>query len=133
MGILQSLSRAAAKSVGLDVDYRERYMEAHPEDPKCQICGMQLHWGSKGEDGVTIDHIWPQKLAIKFPILAKPLSSLANLQPLCRECNSRKRDAISMINFEQSTAAIIREIESALDDLRIHDSVRYDIKKFLRL
>lgn len=84
MGIFQALSRTAAKAVGLDVDYRERYQEAHPEDPKCQMCGKQLLWASKGEDGVTIDHIWPQKLAIKFPVLAKPLIVLL-IYNLCVE------------------------------------------------
>ena len=133
MGIFNSLLRATAKAVGLDVDYRARYQAAHPQDPQCQMCGKQLYWASKGDDAVTIDHIWPQKLAVKFPILAKPLSSLANLQPLCRSCNSRKRDAINSVNFEQSVEAIIREMESALNDLNIRDNVRYDVRRMLRL
>jgi hypothetical protein len=131
MAIFQSMARATAKAIGLDVGYRERYQKAYPKDPQCKMCGKQLYWESKGDEGVTIDHIWPQKLAIKFPILARSLSSLANLQPLCRECNSRKRDEISAVNFEQSVAAIVREIESALDSLRIEDTVRYDIERFL--
>ena len=132
MGIFSSMARATAKAIGLDVDYRERYQKAHPEDPECQMCRKQLHWGSKDyDDQVTIDHIWPQQLAVRFPILAKPLSSLANLQPLCRSCNSQKSDAIKAINFKQSLAAILREIRSVLDDLGIRDNVRYDLERYM--
>jgi hypothetical protein len=133
MGIFNSLARSVAKSVGLDVDYRERYRNAHPQDPKCQMCGMQLYWDKNKteEDSVTIDHIWPQKLAVKFPVLAKPLSSLANLQPLCKSCNSRKRDEMSSVNFQQSLAAILREIRRVLDDLNIRDQVRYDLERYM--
>jgi len=132
MGIFSSMARGLAKELGLDVDYRERYRKAHPEDPECQMCRKQLHWDSKDcDDQVTIDHIWPQKLAVKFPILAKPLSSLANLQPLCRSCNSKKSDAMRAINFQQSLAAILREILSILEDLNIHDNVRYDLERYM--
>jgi len=132
MGIFQSMARATAKAIGLDVDYRERYQKAHPEDPECQMCRKQLYWGSKDyDDQVTIDHIWPQQLAVRFPILAKPLSSLANLQPLCRSCNSKKSDAIRAVNFKQSALAIIREIIAILDDLGVHDNVRYDVERLI--
>ena len=50
MGIFQFMANATAKAVGLDVNYRERYQKAHPEDPECQMCMKQLHWDSKDYD-----------------------------------------------------------------------------------
>jgi 5-methylcytosine-specific restriction endonuclease McrA len=85
MGIFQAM----AKEIGLDVDYRDRYFEAHPgQYHDCAMCDKRLDRYSKGDDAVTIDHIWPQKPAIKYRVLARPLSSIYNLQVLCRSCNS---------------------------------------------
>jgi hypothetical protein len=133
MGIFQSLLNLATNAVGVDTNYRERYFQAHPEQyHKCQMCGKQLdRFSTKVDDAVTIDHIWPQKLAVKYHVLAKPLSNLLNLQVLCRSCNSKKRDRISSVNFEQSLGAILREIRSVLDDLGIHDNVRNEMEKFM--
>lgn len=51
-------------------------------DPICAICSKQLD----GNDW-TIDHIIP-------PRDGQPDHDLSNLQSMCRECNSRKKDRI---------------------------------------
>ncbi len=52
-------------------------------EPICAICEKHL----EGFDW-TIDHILP-------PLDGKPDHDLSNLQSMCRECNSRKKDRIS--------------------------------------
>jgi 5-methylcytosine-specific restriction endonuclease McrA len=131
MGLFSGILKAAT---GVDVNYRETYFNRHPEQHQpCQMCGKMLDREAprNSDEEMTIDHIWPQKLGSKFPMLIPALNSVANLQVLCRPCNSKKRDRISEVNFENSGRAILREILTALQDLGIYQPVPREIQKML--
>ena len=74
--------------------YREVYLNAHPEkQQKCACCGKILY---RGKVDFTIDRILPRRYG--------GTDDITNLQPMCRSCNSRKRDKIRIMSRKRGFA-----------------------------
>ncbi len=81
-------------------DHREVYFKYYPaKKQKCVICGKKL---VRGDFDFTIDHIIPRKYG--------GTNAITNLQPMCRSCNSRKREKINELSLKYSGQVLVREI-----------------------
>ncbi|RKI36724.1 HNH endonuclease [bacterium D16-51] len=99
-GFFNDLQKVVNDSVGND--YRKIYFSAHPEEQQeCACCGATLY---RGDSDFTIDHIIPQKY--------NGTNFVTNLQPMCRSCNSRKKDKIDALTLKYSGTMLINEIKN---------------------
>ena len=98
MGFFDDIQGLVNSLVG--EDYRKIYFSRHPENEQyCACCRKRI---VRGSSDFTIDHIIPQKYGGTNPI--------TNLQPMCRSCNSSKREKINQLSVKYSGQALIREI-----------------------
>ncbi len=106
MGLFDDFFKVVQKGVNSTVgNYRDVYFKHYPQRfHTCKGCGMQLDREVSGE--VTVDHIVPQK--------CNGTNAITNLQPLCRSCNSRKKDLINHLTLTYSGEALARELKRVL-------------------
>lgn len=102
------------KETGINNDqYRKRALEYWKKSSelykngryKCAHCGK---WCLESQ--ITVDHIVPQKNG--------GVGIIGNLQPLCKSCNSSKRDSMTDVLVDiEKTARINSEIEKSTKKL----------------